>query len=178
LNRDPIEEKGGHNLFVFTRNAPIDLVDMLGQAAAAVAVPSYPGCGTQSQNIENDLSDACSKVNDPAFQECFRSSMGNNEGMIQRLLDFCNIPSTRPRISCAPRSDPDCGGAFCATTTAGGDDHPSIKICLDSNGQLQCTDSGCTMLHELTHAAGAVRGDRDATQEAECCGGCPIKRKH
>lgn len=40
LNRDPMEELGGINLYAFVRNSPVNLVDPIGLEAAYVFAPS------------------------------------------------------------------------------------------------------------------------------------------
>jgi len=45
LNRDPIEEEGGINLYGYVANDPINYFDPDGESAAAIAIPIAEGVG-------------------------------------------------------------------------------------------------------------------------------------
>ena len=48
LNRDPIEEKGGRNLYGFVRNGPLNFIDPLGLVIGSVSVEQWSPIVTDS----------------------------------------------------------------------------------------------------------------------------------
>jgi RHS repeat-associated protein len=176
LNRDPIGEKGGINLYAFVWNAPFDYLDSDGRAAKGSG-PRKPGIGqpgyvtplppefencneNQRMMIVNGTDQACENIDKKCFEDCLK-----DPALVQALREKCK---NKPRFRCDNSAATDgCSDGSCAFTTAGGG---LITICPPGFDASNCPGPGCLILHELGHAAGA-EGDR-ANDVEKCWSGC------
>jgi RHS repeat-associated protein len=119
LNRDPLGEHGGINLFGFVGNSPIDSYDAFGKQdkrrKPRIGEPGYitplpperppfDGCNeTQKQWLKDAFKSACEKINSKCLEDCLK-----DPGLLQALREKCKNPDDTG-FNCADSAvDPGC----------------------------------------------------------------------
>ena len=173
MNRDPIGEAWGFNLFQFVSGNPVALHDNFGlRTAPATPAPNLDTCTPdQRKEIERALPKACDRIHQPCSDpDCMN--------VIADAAQACKRP---PKIQCAKPGDPECATGNCAYT-----DSTVITLCpgqaFPANGQ-NCPGNGgplsldCILVHELQHVGARGRKPDDANKLQQCVG-CPYGAPH
>jgi hypothetical protein len=151
-SRDPIEEKGGVNIYVFVGNAPVNSVDALGTI-------KFVGCELKDQLIVDGFENYCKKLNDPAFACCLGHF--NIPGRLKWMCDNRDALT----IKCESEKSGLCESA-CAWSLPGG---TTIHLCPEQWDNPNCGSTGCTLLHEMTHMIGHTL-EKWPTKVEKCLG--------
>ena len=159
-NRDPLSELGHRtylarrssrirsdagNLYEFVGNNPVNQTDPLG-------LIKFEGCEDREEELQQQFNNFCQKVKDPAFANCLGCSLGART-IVNRLKNRCDNAGDSLhgiKIKCERNDSGLCKGA-CAWSIPGGD---TIHICPQQWSNPGCGQSGCTLMHELTHMSG------------------------
>jgi RHS repeat-associated protein len=181
LNRDPLGEEGGFNLYGFVRNKSVGSFDPLGlrsgELIPAAPDPQWDGCNDwQKRWVRNQFKRLCEKLKKDKCHRCL-NEMGDDpryqlvSGTYpERAQHYCEDPDEltvrcpRERVGvCAPTDgDTTCGVNVNATT---------IIVCPDGwMGRHGCGSLFCTIAHELGHVIG---GSGNVGNEFAKCFGCP-----
>jgi RHS repeat-associated protein len=175
-SRDPIWEKGGYdpleadrdsNFYAFADNTPISSIDHLG------LITFSSGCTErQKQRIGQAFDTACSKAKSCLHRYCMDDRSVSRE--LKKTCDsrdlhiVCHQRATRLNGCRSPIS----GDERCGWTAGGSSVQPwhTIHLCPGAfDDPAGCGELGCTVLHEMTHAAGAP--SEDEAQRSEICSG-------
>jgi RHS repeat-associated protein len=175
-NRDPLNELGHRtllakrssrvqsdagNLYEFVGNNPVSQIDPLG-------LIKFEGCEGREEDLKQQFNNFCQKVKDPAFANCLGCSLSART-IVNRLKNRCDNPDDSLhgiKIKCEQNDSGMCNGA-CAWSIPGGD---TIHICPQQWSNPGCGQSGCTLMHELTHMSG--RPSEKWPENVEKCLGC------
>jgi RHS repeat-associated protein len=185
LNRDPIGERGGLNLYVLLLNSPLAFVDAFGHRNIPVTpLPPLPtpmdNCDpVQKKAIEDAKNKACDKINACTNPDC-------NQGELQKLKDLCKDKS-KPNFKCAKSDDKQCnkdygdGKRSCAyedgdTITFCGSSFPPDGSSCGGIGGPQTLD--CIIIHEMTHEVMGGGPPQDDANKMQKCMGCPQGAPH
>jgi len=176
LTRDPLNELGHRtllarrssrirsdagNLYEFVGNNPVNQIDPLG-------LIKFEGCEGREEELQQQFNNFCQKVKDPAFANCLGCSLSART-IVNRLKNRCDNPDDSLhgiKIKCERNDSGLCKGA-CAWSIPGGD---TIHICPQQWSNPGCGQSGCTLMHELTHMSG--RASEKWPEIVEKCLGC------
>lgn len=166
LNRDPIAEKGGANLYGFVQNRPSALVDALGLLVVENCQQ------TDVDDLKRKLKERCKSAK---AKKCFRCL----DTFAQKAMrDACDsADGTGPKIVCeytSTRCQEKAGKPAPFGWTTGG----AIHLCM--NYRLP----DCAIIHEVAHLAGGVGYDGPWTPKPDNrayaiakCAGCPIPKE-
>jgi RHS repeat-associated protein len=166
-NRDPIEEKGGRNLYGFLANNPISQVDPLGLKI------KFIGCSdVQQEQILKEFKETCHKATRPDKNGLRCLTRCAEPKFEKKVMGYCN-ESIDFIVHCADATEPNCKGSVCGFAYAGVLD--SIWLCprAFSEDRSKCNGAsiGCLTFHEALHAAG-FKG-HESINQIEKCLGCP-----
>jgi hypothetical protein len=153
--------RNNENRHLVLRNDPVHNIDPVG-------LIEFEGCDGHEEELQQQFDDFCAKVNDPQFASCLGCSLAART-IVERLKNRCNNPNDSLhgiRIECEQSSSGLCSGA-CGWSIPGGD---TIHICPQTWTSPGCPQSGCTLMHELTHMSG--RGGEKWPEKVEECLGC------
>jgi len=174
LSRDPIGEPGFQailrgpssvqagepNPYTFVRNSPLGHIDPLG-------LIEFEGCEGREEEIQKQFDDFCKKVKDPQFANCISCNLSGRT-VLARLKNRCNNPDDSLhgiKVKCHQSDSGLCSGA-CAWSIPGGD---TIHVCPQQWTNPNCGQTGCTLMHELTHMSGRF-GEKWPDKVEECLG--------
>ena len=128
LNRDPIWERGGVNLYASCQNNPIVFLDFLGletepdQSQPTIPQPNFM-CKCENTDIMNELNKKMREAGRATYKDVVSvliGSAGSGGGMISRKLEYggyiCCNPDTRKVTSTGPDR-----GAYIITDAEGGE---------------------------------------------------------
>jgi RHS repeat-associated protein len=178
LNRDPIGEKGGSNLYAMVNNKPVNRIDRLGLHPFPDLeddnpfLPWFPNCGEQKARMLNELRKACDRI-----RNC--KSCGVQKHHFSEVKRLCENPG-EIEIDCQTQNDSICNkdSGPCGYM----DQHTRRRVVICNRGVLgtdNCGDSFCTIAHEIFHAAQynarqeGERLDMNDANTLEKCIGCP-----
>lgn len=128
----------------------------------------FEGCEGREEALQQQFNNFCQKVKDPAFANCLGCSLSART-IVNRLKNRCDNPDDSLhgiKIKCEQNDSGTCKGA-CAWSIPGGD---TIHICPQQWSNPGCGQSGCTLMHELTHMSG--RPSEKWPENVEKCLGC------
>jgi RHS repeat-associated protein len=174
LNRDPIGERGGLNLYAFTKNRPTTHLDAFGMQPIPpdMGNPEIEGCSQKvSRMVREELDRKCKRLDDDKAQNCCEKALGKDGPSTTASLKSKCQDRSSIHIRCAPKGDEACqppstGRIPCASATYGG----SISLCPGFlTGSCGDMGLGCILIHELTHT---VDPKADNANEVEKCLGC------
>lgn len=178
LNRDPIGEEGGINLYGFVSGNPLISYDAFGLQRGSPG-PSAPAPDTctpdQRKQIEKAMAAACKRVSGPCPP---------GDPSCQSLMDQAREVCTRkrpPKIKCARPGDKTCAEGDCAY-----EDNGTITLCgiaWPADGSNCPGDTGninleCLLVHEMLHVGQGRKDDPDDANKLQKCVGCPAGDKH
>ncbi len=171
LNRDPINEWGGLNLYGFVQNDPVNRWDYLGKLPSTTLDQNnrFSNCGAQKKQMRDELEKACNKID-----EC--EKCGVPDDAFAEVKRLCNNLH-EVDIDCQEEDDKWCNDRrWCGYHLRSGG-RSKIVICDRSfDDTSRCPDQYCTLAHELFHAAERNVGSSELTDDAftlaECIG-CP-----
>jgi RHS repeat-associated protein len=173
LNRDPVGEAWGLDLYQFVSNDPLSELDHFGlRATPAPAAPNIDTCNPQQrQDIQTAMPQACNRVR----KSC------SDPNCMGPMADAAQGCKKKPKVECAKPGDKLCNGQHC-----GYQDGNTIVLCpneaFPANGQ-NCQGIGgpmtldCILVHELQHV-GANGKNQDDANKAQQCVGCPYGKPH
>jgi RHS repeat-associated protein len=101
-NRDPIEEKGGINLYGFVKNDPILAVDAFGLMPPGGGYPHRPGPGGEYYCVSVSVS--CNGCPGPTLTSCWFSSGG--QGVSDAAMSECAAKASQNYCSLASKMSP------------------------------------------------------------------------
>jgi len=174
INRDPIGEAWGLNLFEFVSNNPFSHFDAFGLQGVP-ATPS-PNLDTCDPNQRKDVEAAMTKACDRLHQSC------SDTACMNVIADAAQGCKKKPKLQCAKPGDATCAKPSCGYAT--GD---VITLCPDSawpisgekcpgaNGKPMTLD--CILAHEVQHVGANGKNPDDANKLQECLG-CPAGMPH
>lgn len=188
INRDPINEPGfdvrdyprsarasyyGYD-FTFVRNAPVALVDSFG-------LKVWAGKGCKGSDWRQAVQGFMAKCRAAQQKGCF-ACLGKNAA---NMSDPCDPNKYGDVVvECEDKSAGGCqatkgkGGTGCGWTDPGSNPaYPGqrvVHVCFGQDKATGCSDTGCTLLHEVAHAAGGVGPDSGdgRAYDIEKCAGC------
>jgi hypothetical protein len=188
INRDPIGERGGRNLYSFLQAAPINRFDAFGRASKnGVPITPLPPLPTPMENCLPEQKLAIQKARDAACDRIAKCvSPDCDQSQLQALRDLCKS-SKKPNFKCAKSDDETCnekrasGGRTCAYQ-----DGNTITFCAVAfpDDGSNCNGFGgpqtldCIMLHEMTHEVMDGKGALDDANKMQKCMGCPTGAPH
>jgi len=180
INRDPIGEAGGMNLYAFAENNPAGAIDGFGLKPAPPvpppAEPQWDDCNEQKKKwIKRQLKRVCDKLQKDRCQNCLNDLEANSPGYVggfaEKAQGYCDNPD-KLTIHCSKSRSGNCsttqkGTTPCAVTQGSA----TITLCpnmwVPNSG---CPSLYCALAHEMGHV---VAGWGDIANKFEKCFGCP-----
>ena len=154
------DRPNNQNRYLFVGNNAVNSVDPLG-------LIKFEGCEGREDQLQQQFSNFCQKLNDPNFANCLGCSLSART-IIARLKNRCNNPDDSLHgitVKCENSDSGTCKGA-CGWSIPGGD---TIHICPEQWSNPGCGAPGCTLMHELTHMSGRF-GEKWPTSVEKCLG--------
>jgi hypothetical protein len=190
LNRDPINDSGFDlfdypraarmnyhgGTFSFAGNSPGILIDPLG-------LKVWPGksCKGSGDELKKMMDGFLARCKQAQAKGCFACLKDN----APKMGDPCDPNKFGDVVvECENKSATGCtanklkGGTGCGwTDDAPNPDYPGknvVHVCMGLDKATGCSDTGCTLLHEVAHAAGGVGPDSkdNRAYDIEECAGC------
>jgi RHS repeat-associated protein len=187
INRDPIEEAGGLNLYGFVGNAPTMSFDAVGYVGELI-----PCDDADKKAIQKTLNEACDKFNDPKQCEynCLKNAVGESEANkgLEKIRKFCNnnVKPGKVGVLCDyvntpnnPTSTPFTPECKRGDVAFGDPKFGTITFCpkyKDGSDPEYGKRRDCTAIHEIAHWGWPDKLDNASAYE-KCFSGCP-GRKH
>ncbi len=159
IHRDRADNE---NRYLFVGNNSVNHIDPLG-------LIKFEGCEGREEELQQQFNNFCQKVKDPSFANCLGCSH-SAKTIVNRLKNRCDNPDDSLhgiKVKCEQNDSGLCGGA-CAWSLPGGD---TIHICPQQWSNPGCGQSGCTLMHELTHMSGRP-SEKWPENVEKCLGGC------
>jgi RHS repeat-associated protein len=165
LGRDPIEEKGGKNLYEFVQNDALNRYDNRG-------LITFEGCiAEQQEDIKKSFKEGCDQVAGKYWGCCMNDSVIRYEVRERCKNDNLHVVCVQKETywnQCEKR---------CAFTYPG-TGSSTVYLCPGFDVPGDC-GTKCTLVHEMVHLANAFPSSygEKASEKAEICLGCFEKSK-
>jgi len=172
INRDPVGEAWGINLFQFVLNDPVSHLDAFG--LRGVAVPASPNVDTCTSSERSDIVTAMGQACSQLYVPC------SDPDCMNVIADAAQACKKKPKVQCAKPGDKLCAD-YCAYASGN-----VITLCPASSWPItgqNCLGNGgpmtlnCILLHELQHVGAGGKNPDDANTLQKCLG-CPYGQPH